>query len=129
MSPEYQSFGEVPHDLQRKIRSVVGKKSLQRYYDEGLCVLVDSNGEIKRVIPLNEAFDGVIKDAKRERSPWYLVHGLKGTHKKPLEIDNVTLDRAERRKGQRVKVRESSQKPRGEQMYILRALQKLTKKD
>ncbi|MFH1971342.1 MAG: hypothetical protein ABIJ05_03095 [Patescibacteria group bacterium] len=88
MSPEYRKWVDVPKDLRDEIKDTIENSSLNKTYviQTGFYFLLNSqNKKITKII-LCPGSEGEIsenqkKNALKENSDWYLVHGIQDCSK------------------------------------------------
>lgn len=87
MSPDLKKWPDVPGELKSEIEKFVGETALKNAIQQGFYFLRSGNGEkqIRKVIlwpgEESEINDNQKKQALKENSDWYLVHGLRGCSK------------------------------------------------
>jgi len=74
MSPEHSSWKEVPKDNANVIRKILKRKDLRRLIHHGFLYKFGNGG--LEISELDDVSDGVLADAAKASSSWYLVRGL-----------------------------------------------------
>lgn len=85
MAPEYDRWFGVDPANRDKVQTFIGNKSrLDDLLRTGLVFKI-VDGDLKDVLPQSDVSKGVLKDARKQKSPWHWVHGLYDPEKRTHE--------------------------------------------